>query len=279
MAYFQDLSEYEYWHDDERMFGRRPILNVGWMEHPHPLPTGAVPAGFGERLTAFCARERLVNFLCGVQSCDFCRGTVAWDSAPRGNGEIRVLGKEVVYAAPMLIGHYVTAHDYRPPQEFIEAVLEGPGPDAREHVRYRFHCWEAYFSLHTRELLPRWWARSRPRLAPGLVLGPLILRMRLLGMAVPVGAAIAIIAALKWPWFALAILLALSTSVVFGRRSLKCPLCRQRMSWPLREPRGWSRPPRSAWEHPFGTIFCDNCDIALRDGGDPWRATGEVVSR
>ena len=41
-----------------------------------------------------------------------------------GSAEIRVQGKEgKVYAAPTLIYHYVAAHDYDPPQEFVEALL------------------------------------------------------------------------------------------------------------------------------------------------------------
>ncbi|WP_445529929.1 DUF7919 family protein [Streptomyces cyslabdanicus] len=30
---------------------------------------------------------------------------------------------DIAYAAPFLITHCVTAHDYRPPQVFIDAVL------------------------------------------------------------------------------------------------------------------------------------------------------------
>lgn len=33
------------------------------------------------------------------------------------------MGRGVGYAAPELIAHYVEAHDYLPPTEFIEAVL------------------------------------------------------------------------------------------------------------------------------------------------------------
>ena len=41
-----------------------------------------------------------------------------------GSAEIRVKGKDgKVYAAPTLIYHYVAAHDYDPPKEFVEALL------------------------------------------------------------------------------------------------------------------------------------------------------------
>ncbi|WP_456044162.1 DUF7919 family protein [Streptomyces rubiginosohelvolus] len=42
---------------------------------------------------------------------------------PQGSAEIRVMGHGVAYAAPELVAHYVEAHGYLPPIEFMEAVL------------------------------------------------------------------------------------------------------------------------------------------------------------
>jgi hypothetical protein len=40
-----------------------------------------------------------------------------------GNGEIRVAAANgITYVAPVLVLHYVVAHKYLPPQEFIDAV-------------------------------------------------------------------------------------------------------------------------------------------------------------
>jgi hypothetical protein len=40
-----------------------------------------------------------------------------------GTGEIHVSGADnIVYVAPSLIRHYVKAHNYRPPDEFVLAV-------------------------------------------------------------------------------------------------------------------------------------------------------------
>jgi hypothetical protein len=42
-----------------------------------------------------------------------------------GNGEIRVTSAAgITYVAPVLVLHYVVAHGYLPPQEFIDAVIE-----------------------------------------------------------------------------------------------------------------------------------------------------------
>jgi hypothetical protein len=40
-----------------------------------------------------------------------------------GSAEVRVVGAGVTHAAPDLIYHYVVRHEYRPPEEFIRAVL------------------------------------------------------------------------------------------------------------------------------------------------------------
>ena len=50
---------------------------------------------------------------------------VGWLDAkhPRGNGEIRVRDDKVVYTAPVLVVHYLTAHDYLPPEAFTAAAV------------------------------------------------------------------------------------------------------------------------------------------------------------
>lgn len=51
------------------------------------------------------------------------------ESVMLGSAEIWVPGREgCIYAAPTLIVHYVEAHEYLPPPEFIEAVLRDPPP-------------------------------------------------------------------------------------------------------------------------------------------------------
>jgi hypothetical protein len=48
-----------------------------------------------------------------------------------GDGEIRVSGRLAIFAAPALIYHYVIEHQYKPSDEFIEAILAGE-PDSKE---------------------------------------------------------------------------------------------------------------------------------------------------
>jgi len=51
-----------------------------------------------------------------------------------GTSEIRIFGEnDIVYAAPDLIFHYVTAHHYKMPDEVIHALRHGPCPPESEY--------------------------------------------------------------------------------------------------------------------------------------------------
>lgn len=96
-------------------------LNIGWLEAGRPYAAGTVPAAFVERLKAV-QDVHWMNVCLGAHRCDLCPDQET--SAPEGNGEVRIPGEPgIAYAAPFLIAHYVTAHGYRPPQVFIDAVL------------------------------------------------------------------------------------------------------------------------------------------------------------
>lgn len=134
MTYFADLSPYEYASDPD------PAYNVGWLDESTPFPTGPTSNAFRQKLLSYCQPEYVVQRYMGYHTCQFCAESkpvvqVEWEGGrfALGDGEIRVIGTGVVYAAPTLIYHYVADHDYAPPQEFVQAVLNGPGPGSSEH--------------------------------------------------------------------------------------------------------------------------------------------------
>ena len=112
--------------------------NIGWLDPAQPMTVGETPEAFREKLFAFCERASF-NLAFGIHVCELpdCpnrdrngfrtsrRGDV---TLADGNGEIRVLGPDKIYAAPNMIYHYVVDHRYKPPQEFIDAVLACPSP-------------------------------------------------------------------------------------------------------------------------------------------------------
>ena len=145
MTYFPDLSPYRYGFEpvpwsaagppgvepevlywwpgnglDEGAFAV-PELNVGWLDPSHPFPRGTLPAELVAKLDGICRASRC-QVTRGRHHCGFCD-----DLAARGSAEIRIPGDGVVYAAPTLVGHYVAAHGYLPPADFVRALRECDG--------------------------------------------------------------------------------------------------------------------------------------------------------
>jgi hypothetical protein len=141
MTWMPDLGVYRH---------RYPCLrSVGWL-HPHGFfPQGPVPREFVEKLLLLVAEEQILTMR-GYHVCDWCehlphkqadapegeeyilpRATYVTvgegekrERVLLGNAEIMVPGlRGVYYMAPTLIYHYVQAHQYQPPDEFVESVL------------------------------------------------------------------------------------------------------------------------------------------------------------
>ena len=131
--YYPDLSTYEYGLD-------RPlpgVLNVGWLDRAEPYATGAVPDLFAERLRIWFGSAR-INQMRGIHQCNLCHNSrsillpisenPSCESEGKslffGNWEIWIpSSNQIVFACPALIIHYVESHKYRPPNEFISAVM------------------------------------------------------------------------------------------------------------------------------------------------------------
>jgi adenosylhomocysteine nucleosidase len=110
MTYIPDLSPYKY-----HAFPTEPnLLAVGWLDSTIPYPKGSVAKSSITKLIRFATQP--VNRTRGFHVCQFC-------NTARSNGEIRVAGADgIVYAAPVLISHYIEKHEYKPPDQFLEAL-------------------------------------------------------------------------------------------------------------------------------------------------------------
>lgn len=107
------------------------VLAVGWLGW-FTLRRGATPERFQVLLNELCRKPPVATVTLGIHPCrlgrcKWRRWFRAWFYA--GCAQIIVPGRDgVVYSAPTLIGHYVRDHGYRPPREFVEAVLALDGP-------------------------------------------------------------------------------------------------------------------------------------------------------
>ena len=130
MTYYADGTPYSYLADA----GGGGLVNIGWLDASVPFPTGEVPGAFVERLVTL-GRDG-VHRTRGLHYCNLCpRDSDVGLPAPTevhspdgdyvvGGAEIRVPGPGGrTYVAPDMVVHYVLAHGYRPPEEFIKAVM------------------------------------------------------------------------------------------------------------------------------------------------------------
>lgn len=123
--YFKDLTPYSYYLSSA--FDQ--VLNIGWLDCEHDYPIGEVPLEFVANLRrALGGGSKVkseVNLIRGVHPCNFCGSDQLVDPYSKiGSCEIWIPGENgKIYASPSQIVHYVEAHGYLPPKEFVDAVM------------------------------------------------------------------------------------------------------------------------------------------------------------
>lgn len=136
MTYFCDLSPYAYGRSSHH-----GVVHVGWLDNVHPYPRGTVDSRLIEKMRLLASKP--VELYRGKHICELCvappdliKATLPnkcidpncswyrWIHQRSSNGEIRVPGEGIVFAAPVLIVHYIEAHNYLPPPRFLKAVDE-----------------------------------------------------------------------------------------------------------------------------------------------------------
>lgn len=134
--FIEDLSRHAYLASGDR------VRAIGWLEGGHPFTRGAVPAEFLDRLKAHVSSAHQEVIYMGVHTCTLCK------TGDRRAGRVNLLipTAEFLYVAPELIVHYVDAHEYRPPAEFVTAVLNCPDQASAEFLellRPLADCWRS----------------------------------------------------------------------------------------------------------------------------------------
>jgi hypothetical protein len=107
--YFEDLYR------EEIKIRNRVItrVKIGWLDTIAPFNTGDVSSLFLSKL------KSLNPSICtkGWHTCPYCKNS---NSSKQYLIEI---DKDVYYDVPEMIIHYIEEHQYRPPQEFIDKIL------------------------------------------------------------------------------------------------------------------------------------------------------------
>ncbi len=134
MTYFEDLSDDAY----APGFVRPGTKSVGWLARGHAFPTMIPDEETLDLLWLYCSISVVQTR--GGHECEFCPiGSARYferngQRLLLGTSEIRVFSRDGrIYAAPTLIYHYVAVHHYKPPDEFLRALREGPRPPSQEY--------------------------------------------------------------------------------------------------------------------------------------------------
>ena len=124
MTYFRDLSPYRF---TKTQFSPT-VVNVGWLDARHPYSQRKADAQLVDKLLRLC-KTNPVNRTRGWHHCPFCSMypvimTIDGEEISLGSAEMRLACEgHVIFAAPDLVCHYIAAHEYRPPDEFMAAVV------------------------------------------------------------------------------------------------------------------------------------------------------------
>jgi len=117
MAYFKDLSTKNYFDKDGPYFyGFKKLYSIGWIDEGKPYNKGKVPKEFIQKLKELIKTPHIGMPYRGYHNCYFCDETL-------GDDELFILGKNKIYVCPDSIDHYIEKHNYCPPKEFINAVM------------------------------------------------------------------------------------------------------------------------------------------------------------
>lgn len=130
--YTADLEMYQF----KTPFVLPNVRMVGWLDSHHSFNKGSVPKGFSDKLlqiidTQTSSFDLHVNVIRGTHDCNFCNEEIWLNNhlerrlrRPLGMSELWVPNSGGWFASPTLIYHYVERHEYLPPEDYVNAVLQ-----------------------------------------------------------------------------------------------------------------------------------------------------------
>lgn len=119
MTYYPDLGT------STQIASAPHVRAIGWLGAGHEFPVGDIDEGVARRVRELCAAwQSSIEALdwgvfLGWHDCEFCGASAA-------SGNLGIPSGDVLYVAPEMLAHYIDAHRYLPPAEFLAAVQTCP---------------------------------------------------------------------------------------------------------------------------------------------------------
>jgi len=126
MAFFKDLSTSNYFdRDSEYSYGFKNLLSVGWIDKDE---NGDINYTKGDVSDDFLNKLKdLINNRYKYVGYMGCHVSV-FNERICEQGQVFIPYKHKIYCCPKLIAHYIEDAQYKPPDEFIDAVMSIEGP-------------------------------------------------------------------------------------------------------------------------------------------------------
>jgi hypothetical protein len=126
LTHFDDLTECDY-------FGKEHVTSlraIGWLISDRAFSTGPTDSKAFDKLKELLTDPWQPMVLCGVHECELCQ----YDR-PVGHINLFAPSGSVIFVCPELIVHYIAAHRYRPPAEFIVAASACPNTRTMQYKK------------------------------------------------------------------------------------------------------------------------------------------------
>lgn len=126
MAWYEDLTECDYLGEEYLKF----LTAICWLEKEKPYTKGEISQTIVDKLYEISKLPETLVYFLGYHECDFC----GFCDVELGASMFIIGFKEKIYACPAMIIHYIKAHKYLPPPEFLEAVQNYDHQKAMAHL-------------------------------------------------------------------------------------------------------------------------------------------------
>jgi hypothetical protein len=134
MTHFKDFSVCTYFDANDWLCR---LIAVGWIEKGEPFEKGEVNDSIVKRLILL--REEFSTvfpslIFRGLHSCSICSiSDLAGAMLEHSNVNLFIPHRGFVFVAPACVDHYISVHNYLPPESFIESLLACPSPSSIDY--------------------------------------------------------------------------------------------------------------------------------------------------
>jgi len=114
--------------------GGYSIRAVAWLTDTQPFTAGPVSAKFLNVLRQHIEKAWQPFYMAGDHECELCKKGFL-RQAFSSSFNLFIPSGSVLYFSPIMVEHYILAHGYQPPDEFIEAVIASPAQETPEYFQ------------------------------------------------------------------------------------------------------------------------------------------------